>query len=130
MVKKLLLAVAFSTAFAAGAIAQTSYPVPPRDPPFGKGGLDNNTEREPNYNGSSDEHIPPRDPPFGKADLGYGTAHLPSSASTQDNASTDPGKGEIQKTAKSKDARNKSALKKDNAKSGTKPDSAPKSDTN
>jgi hypothetical protein len=128
-VKKILLAAVFAAAFATAAIAQTSYPVPPRDPPFGKGALDNNTEREPNYNGSSDEQIPPRDPPFGKGDLGYGTAHLPSSASTQGNASTDPGKGEIQKSAKSKDARNKSALKKDNAKSGTKPDSAPKNDT-
>jgi len=127
-VKKIVLAAVFAVAFAAGAIAQTSYPVPPRDPPFGKGGLDNNTEREPNYNGSSDEEIPPRDPPFGKGNLHNEPAHLPSSASTQGKAS-DGGKGEAQKSAKSKDARTKSALKKDNAKNGAKPDSAPKTDT-
>jgi hypothetical protein len=128
-VKKIVLAAVFAAAFAAGAIAQTSYPVPPRDPPFGKGGLDNNTEREPNYNGSSDEEIPPRDPPFGKGDLHNEPAHLPSSALTQGKAGQDSSKGEAQKSAKSKDARTKSALKKDNAKNGAKPDSAPKTDT-
>jgi hypothetical protein len=128
-VKKIVLAAVFAAAFAAGAIAQTSYPVPPRDPPFGKGGLDNNTEREPNYNGSSDEETPPRDPPFGKGDLHNEPAHLPSSASTQGKASDDPGNGEVQKSAKSKDARTKSALKKDNTKNGAKPDSTPKNDT-
>lgn len=96
--KRIVLAALFAAAFATGAIAQTSYPVPPRDPPFGKGELRNET------------------------------AHLPSSATTQGKAS-DTGKGEVQKSAKSKDARNKSALKKDNTKNGAKPDSAPKSDT-
>jgi len=129
MVKKIVLAAVFAAAFAAGAIAQTSYPVPPRDPPFGKGNLDNNTEREPNYNGSSDEDIPSRDPPFGKGSLGNEAVHLPSSATTQGKASEDPGKGELQKSTKSKDARNKSALKKDNTKGATKQDSTPKNDT-
>lgn len=118
--KKLLLAAAFSVAFASVATAQTSYPVPPRDPPFGKGNLDNTTEREPNRNGAADDNIPPRDPPFGKGELRAEPAHLPSSAVTQ---------GEAPKSAK-KEARTKSALKKDNAKTGTKPDSAPASDTN
>jgi hypothetical protein len=119
MVKKLLLAVAFSTAFAASAIAQSSYPVPPRDPPFGKGNLDNATEREPNRNGGADENIPPRDPPFGKGELRNEPEHLPSSAVTQ---------SELPKSAK-KEAKTRSAQKKDNAKTGNKPDSAPKTDT-
>ena len=83
LVKKLLLAAAFSTAFAASAIAQDAYPVPPRDPPFGKGSLDNSTEREPNRNSGADENIPPRDPPFGKGELRNEPAHLPSSAAAQ-----------------------------------------------
>ena len=102
---------------ATGAIAQTAYPVPPRDPPFGKGGFDNNTEREPNRNSAADESIPPRDPPFGK---GSEPAHLPSSTVTQ---------SELPKNAK-KEARTKSALKKDNPKGSTKHDGAPASDTN
>jgi hypothetical protein len=119
-VKKLLLAAVFSVAFASVATAQTSYPVAPRDPPFGKGSLDNSTEREPNRNSAADEYIPPRDPPFGKGELRSETQHQPSSAVTQ---------SELPKNAK-KEARTKSALKKDNSKTGTKPDSAPASETN
>jgi hypothetical protein len=127
LVKKLLLVAAFSAAFAASAIAQTSYPVPPRDPPFGKGNLDSNTEREPNRNSSADESIPPRDPPFGKGELRDDTPHLPSSATAQGKTGDAPGNGDIPTSAK-KDARTKSALKKDSAKNGTRQDSAPKSD--
>ena len=116
--KKLLWAVAFSAAFASVAAAQTTYPVPPRDPPFGKADLDNNTEREPNRNSAADDNILPRDPPFGKGELRNGPVHLSSSAVTQ---------GELPKSAK-KEARTKSALKKD--KTGTKQDSAPASETN
>ena len=123
--KKLLLTVAFSALFGASAIAQNSYPVPPRDPPFGKGNLDNNTEREPNRNGGADDNIPPRDPPFGKGELRNEPEHLPSSAVTQSELP----KSELPKSAK-KEARTKSALKKDSTKGGTKPDSAPKTDTN
>lgn len=118
LVKKLLLAAAFSVAFVSVAAAQTTYPIPPRDPPFGKGNLDNNTEREPNRNSDADE-IPPRDPPFGKGELRNDPMHLPSSAATQ---------GELPKNAK-KEARTKSALKKDSPKAGTRPDGAA-SDTN
>ena len=127
LVKKLLLAAAFSTAFAASAIAQGTYPVPPRDPPFGKGNLDNNTEREPNRNSAADDNIPPRDPPFGKGELRNEPGHLPSSAVTQGKASD--GTGNAAKSAK-KEAKTKSAQKKDNAKNSTRPDSAPASDTN
>ena len=44
--KKLLLAVALTSVFASGAIAQSSNP--PRDPPFGKGNADNDTLHQPN----------------------------------------------------------------------------------
>jgi hypothetical protein len=128
-VKKILLTAAFSVVLAVGAVAQTSYPIPPRDPPFGKGIPDNNTEREPIRDSSPDESIPPRDPPFGKGELHNEPAHLPSSALTQGKASDSTSNGEIQKSAKSEKARTRSALKKDNAKNGAKQDSAPKSDT-
>jgi hypothetical protein len=120
IVKKILLAAAFSAAFASAAVAQTSYPIPPRDPPFGKGSLDNNTEREPSRNSAADDNILPRDPPFGKGELHNDPSHLPSSVATQSDAA---------KGAK-KDARTRSALKKDSTGSGTKQDGAPKSDTN
>jgi hypothetical protein len=113
LVKKLLLAAVFNAAFAAVALAQPTYPIPPRDPPFGKASLDNNTEREPSRFSSADESIPPRDPPFGKGELRSEPTHLPSSALTQGDAS---------KNGK-KEARAKSALKKD----GAKQDGAPKS---
>jgi hypothetical protein len=118
IVKKILLAAVFTAAFASVAAAQTTYPIPPRDPPFGKGSLDNNTEREPNRNSAADDNIPPRDPPFGKGELRSDAAHLSSSAVTQ---------SELPKNAK-KEARTRSALKKD--KGGTKQDSTPASDTN
>lgn len=46
IVKKFLLAAAFTSAFAAGAIAQNAN-LPPRDPPFGKAPLTNDTVQEP-----------------------------------------------------------------------------------
>ena len=118
IVKKILLAAVFTAAFASVAAAQTTYPIPPRDPPFGKGSLDNNTEREPNRNSAADDNIPPRDPPFGKGELRNDPVHLSSSAVTQ---------SELPKSAK-KEIKTKSALKKD--KGGTKQDSTPASDTN
>lgn len=121
--KKILLAAAFSAAFASAAVAQTSYPIPPRDPPFGKGSLDNNTEREPSRNSAADDNILPRDPPFGKGELRNDPSHLPSSATTQGKTGDGPG-------ARSRDARTRSALKKDSTGSGAKQDGAPKSDTN
>lgn len=45
--KKFLLAVALSSAFVTGAIAQT-YDPSPRDPPFGKANPDNDTFHLPN----------------------------------------------------------------------------------
>src|SRR5580704_5398217 len=86
IVKKLLLAAAFTSVFSIGAIAQTSnQSIPPRDPPFGKGNADNDTMRLPSSAGiahSSNQSIPPRDPPFGKGNAGNDTMHLPSSATT------------------------------------------------
>jgi hypothetical protein len=56
IVKKLLLAAALSSAFVAGAMAQT-YDPSPRDPPFGKGNLSNDTFHRPSqtdYWGTAD----------------------------------------------------------------------------
>lgn len=122
---KLLLAVAFCAAVAASANAQTSSSIPPRDPPFGKGIPDNDSMHQPSsagsgYRDNAADEIPPRDPPFGKGELRNAPVHLPSSAVTQ---------GELPKNAK-KEARTKSALKKDNPKGSTKQDGAPASDTN
>lgn len=90
IVKKFLLAVAFTSVFAAGAMAQTSSPgAPPRDPPFGKGNASNDTMHEPSATGSgpsyssSDQSIPPRDPPFGKGNASNDTMHEPNSADTE-----------------------------------------------
>jgi hypothetical protein len=131
--KTFFFAAAFSVALASLAAAQTSYPIPPRDPPFGKGNLDNSTESEPNRN--PDDNIPPRDPPFGKGELRDEAAHPPGSTVAQGKAGDSTGNGEVQKRAK-KDGRTSSAAKKDGAntkigasKSGTKQDSAPKNDT-
>ena len=78
--KKIILAVAFASVFAAGAIAQS---VPPRDPPFGKGNAGNDTMHEPSSAGNgytSNQSIPPRDPPFGKGNASNDTMHEPNSA--------------------------------------------------
>jgi hypothetical protein len=84
IVKKFLLAAAFTSVFSVGAIAQTSnQSIPPRDPPYGKGNADNDTMHLPSsagYAHSSDQSIPPRDPPYGKGNAGNDTLHLPSSA--------------------------------------------------
>jgi len=79
-VKKFLLAAAFASVFAASAIAQNG--LAPRDPPFGKGNLSNDTMHEPNSAGpayNSDNSLSPRDPPFGKGNAGNDTMHEPSS---------------------------------------------------
>ena len=126
--KKLVLAVAFASAFAASAIAQTSG-LAPRDPPFGKGNAGNDSMHEPNsagskYGYSSENQISPRDPPFGKGDAGNDTSHLPSSATTRGMASDDTGK------STKKNAATRSAMKKDATKKGSAPkDTAPKTDT-
>ena len=127
--KKFLLAAAFSVAFASVAAAQTSYPIPPRDPPFGRGSLDNKTELEPDRN--PDESIPPRDPPFGKGELRNDPAPPPSSAATGSKSSDNSGNGATEKSTKSRAAKNKSAMKKEpgGTKSGTRQDAAPKNDT-
>jgi hypothetical protein len=86
IVKKFLLAAAFTSVFSVGAIAQTSNQgIPPRDPPFGKGNADNDTLHRPSSAGfahTSYQSIPPRDPPFGKGNADNDTMHLPSSAAT------------------------------------------------
>jgi hypothetical protein len=86
IVKKFLLAAAFTSVFVVGAIAQTSnQSFPPRDPPFGKGNADNDTMHLPGSVAiahSSDQSIPPRDPPFGKGNADNDTMHLPGSAAT------------------------------------------------
>lgn len=79
--KKFLLVAAFTSVFAAGAIAQNG--LSPRDPPFGKGDVSNDTMHEPNSAGpayNSNNDLAPRDPPFGKGDAENDTMHLPSSA--------------------------------------------------
>jgi hypothetical protein len=80
-VKKFLLAAAFTSLFAAGAIAQNG--LSPRDPPFGKGDLSNDTMHEPNSAGpayNSNNGLSPRDPPFGKGNAENDTMHQPNSA--------------------------------------------------
>ena len=82
-VKKLLLAVAFTSAFAAGVSGQTFSP-PPRDPPFGKRlGNDSPYESGAGTVGqsyrSSNQSIP-RDLPFGKGNPDNDTFNLPNSA--------------------------------------------------
>ena len=81
--KKFLLAVAFTSVLASGAVAQTY--VPPRDAPFGKG-MGNDTWQDPgagtvgqSYR-SSNLNVSPRDPPFGKGNPGNDTFNLPNSA--------------------------------------------------
>jgi hypothetical protein len=107
--------------------------IPPRDPPFGKGNPDNDTMHQPSSAGSAHsdnaESIPSRDPPFGKGELRNEPTHLPSSVHTQGKAGADRSKGDVQKSAKSKDAHTMSAAKKDNPKGVAKPDSTPKTDT-
>jgi hypothetical protein len=50
MMRTFLLAAAFASALAAGAIAQTAdSSIPPRDPPFGKGNADNDTFHQPSH---------------------------------------------------------------------------------
>ena len=76
IVKKFLLAAAFTSVFAVGAIAQTSNQSIPRDPPFGKGNADNDTMHLPGSAAiaqTSNQSIPPRDPPFGKGNAGNDT---------------------------------------------------------
>ena len=84
IVKKFLLAAAFTSLLSVGAIAQTSnQSIPPRDPPFGKGNADNDTMHRPSAAGFShisDQSIPPRDPPFGKGNADNDTMHRPSAA--------------------------------------------------
>ena len=123
---KFLVAAAFCVAFASVAAAQTSYPIPPRDPPFGRGNLDNNTEIEPNRN--PDETIPPRDPPFGKGELRNDPVQLPSSAVAESKSGDSSANGGSDKSAKSRGAKTKSASKKDHA-NATKSGAAPKNDT-
>jgi hypothetical protein len=85
-VKKLVLAVAFASAFAASAIAQTSG-LAPRDPPFGKGDVSNDTMNEPSSagsaHGSRTSDLSPRDPPFGKGNAGNDSMHEPNSAGSK-----------------------------------------------
>ena len=81
--KKLLLAVALTSVFASGAIAQSSSP--PRDPPYGKGlGNDSSQEAGAGTVGQSyrwsNQSVPPRDPPFGKGNADNDTLHQPNSA--------------------------------------------------
>jgi hypothetical protein len=81
IVKKFLLAAAFTSVFAAGAIAQNG--LSPRDPPFGKGDASNDTMHEPNSAGpayNSNNGLAPRDPPFGKGNAENDTMHQPNSA--------------------------------------------------
>jgi len=86
IVKKFLLAAAFTSVFSVGAIAQTSNQgIPPRDPPFGKGNADNDTAHLTNAGASvytAHQSIPPRDPPFGKGDADNDTAHLTSAGAS------------------------------------------------
>jgi hypothetical protein len=86
IVKKFVLAVAFASAFVAGAIAQTSG-LAPRDPPFGKGDASNDTMNEPSSAGSAHGYrtseLPPRDPPFGKGNPGNDGMHEPNSAGSK-----------------------------------------------
>jgi hypothetical protein len=94
IVKKFLLAIALTSAFAAGAIAQ------------------------------SDSSIPPRDPPFGKGNSGNDSMHEPNSADSRSVASDSTDKSEAPKSAKSKSATKhakKDNSKKDSAKQ-TQPD--------
>lgn len=82
IVKKFLLAVALTSTFASGAIAQSA--IPPRDPPFGKG-MGNDTPQQSagtssHLPSSWSQNIPPRDPPFGKGNADNDTLHQPSSA--------------------------------------------------
>lgn len=120
--KKFILAIAFASTVTASATAQTSG-LAPRDPPFGKANLDNDTMHEPSSAGSahgastSDQSLPPRDPPFGKATTGNDSMHLPSSALTR-GASGD--------STKPRNATTRSAVKKDaGKKDGTPKDIAP-----
>ena len=87
IVKKFLLAAAFTSAFSVGAIAQISnQSTPPRDPPFGKGNASNDTMHEPSAGASahaSDQSVPPRDPPFGRGNADNDTMHLPNSAASR-----------------------------------------------
>src|ERR1700761_3423675 len=89
IVKKILLAAAFSAAFVTGAFAQTSSSVPPRDPPFGKGIPDNDSMRQPSATAAvaqTSYPVPPRDPPFGKGNLDNNTEREPNrNAATDDN---------------------------------------------
>jgi hypothetical protein len=89
IVKKILLAAAFSAAFVTGAFAQTSSSVPPRDPPFGKGIPDNDSMHQPSAAAVAQTSypVPPRDPPFGKGNAGNDTLHEPSSAGSAHNVS-------------------------------------------
>ncbi len=117
--KKFVLAIAFASALATGAIAQTSG-VAPRDPPFGKGDAGNDTMHQASSAGSarhsaSNQSIPPRDPPFGKGNAGNDTSHLPSSATTRGMASD----------GAKRNAMTRSVMKKDTAPT----DTAPKTDT-
>jgi hypothetical protein len=95
-VKKFLLAIAFTSVFAAGAMAQSSgQGVTPRDPPFGRGDASNDTMHEPNSAGSghgygSNQGLLPRDPPFGRGDASNDTMHEPSSADTARAANQNP----------------------------------------
>lgn len=147
IVKKILLAVAFSAAFATSAFAQTSSSIPPRDPPFGKGIPDNDSMHQPSATGAiaqTGSSIPPRDPPFGKGTPDNDSMHQPSSAGSgyRDSAADeipprDPpfGKGELRNETphqpvtqgKASDGAGKSELPK-SAKKETKTKSALKKD--
>jgi hypothetical protein len=82
IVRKLLLAAAFASALTSGALAQTP-----------------------------DSSVPPRDPPFGKAALGNDTMHLPSSAGTRSAAVDGASKSEAPKVAKTKNTTKSAAKK-------------------
>jgi hypothetical protein len=82
IVKNVLLAVAFTSAFGAGMIAQTSSS-------WSQGIARNATMHERNVHAMvqnpywSNEGVSPRDPPFGKGNVGNDTFNRPSSADSR-----------------------------------------------
>jgi hypothetical protein len=158
IVKKFVLAVAFASAFAAGAIAQTSG-LAPRDPPFGKGDASNDTMNEPNStgttHGASNQNLLPREPAFGKGNAGNDSMHEPNSAGSKYSYSSgnqipprDPpfGKGDadndtthlpssattrgMASDGTGQSTKKSAATKSAMKKDATKKDAAPKTDTN
>jgi len=89
IVKKFLLAAAFTSVFSVGAIAQSS---PPRDPPYGKGNADNDSMHLPSGTGNahSSNQNPPRDPPYGKGNADNDTTHLPSGTGNTHSSNQNP----------------------------------------